>query len=150
MTKEPGIYLVTLNNKMPISINAQDPRCADKVYKANYTNIKIGKAKSLHARRDNYYKTFGEHNVNFHPLIFTQDINEVEKTIIKQFDEFRVRNPVSNRKTEWLSGILKDEAILLILKRLCNIKSEYTLSDTLTNEKNPSILNKLVNIIRGQ
>ena len=36
MTKEPGIYIVTLNNEIPISINAQDPRYADIVYKANY------------------------------------------------------------------------------------------------------------------
>lgn len=83
ITDKSGIYIVTLNNKIPISINSQDPRCSEKVYKANYKNIKVGKAKSLNTRKKNYFKTFKKENVNFFPVIITKDIDEAEKLIKK-------------------------------------------------------------------
>ena len=46
--------------KFRFPCNAQDPRYADKVYKANYKNVKVGKAKSLTVRMGSYFKTFGE------------------------------------------------------------------------------------------
>ena len=118
MTREPGIYIVTLNNEEPISINSQDPRYADKVYMANCKNVKVGKAKSLRSRMHNYIQTFGKENVNFLPLVITKEINEAEKAVMKELDRFRVRNPVSNRKTEWLFGITKDQAIEIVITNI--------------------------------
>lgn len=130
-----GIYVVTLNNKTPISINAQDPRYADKVYKANYKNIKVGKAKSLKSRMGNYFKTFGEENVNFFPIIITKDIDEAEKTIMKELNNFRVRNPVSNAKTEWLIGITRDQAIEIAVTNIYKSGIIHTLADGITVEE---------------
>ena len=62
---ESGIYIVTLNNEEPISVNANDPRIAHKAIKVTRTNCKFGKARNLKAREKYYFKTFGEHNVNF-------------------------------------------------------------------------------------
>ena len=127
MTDQPGIYIVSLNNDEPISINSQDPRCADKVYKANKDNIKIGKTKSLKNRRDNYFKTFGEKNVNFEVVAITDEIDIAEKSIKDFIDKYRVRNPVSNRKTEWLRGIKKEEALRLALKGIRQSGCNYQL-----------------------
>jgi len=135
MTDKPGIYVVTLNNEIPISINAQDPRYADKVYKANNKNVKVGKAKSLKARMGNYHKTFGEENVNFHPIILTAHIDDAEKIAMKELDRFRVRNPVSKRKTEWLIGITRDEAIEIVVKNIYTSKINYSLANGITVEE---------------
>lgn len=130
-----GIYVVTLNNKTPISINAQDPRYADKVYKANYKNVKVGKAKFLKSRMGNYFKTFGEENVNFLPVIITKDIDDAEKTIMKELDDFRVRNPESNVKTEWLIGITRDRAIEIAVTTIYQSSIIYSLADGITIEE---------------
>jgi hypothetical protein len=134
ITKEPGIYVVTLNNKAPISINAQDRRCADKVYKANYKNVKVGKAKSLKARMGNYFETFGERNVNFIPIIITKEIDEAEKAIMKELDGFRVKNPVSNRKTEWLLGITRDRVIEIVVTNIYKSNISYSIANGITIE----------------
>ena len=135
ITKDSGIYVVTLKNETPISINAQDPRCADKVYKANYKNVKVGKAKSLKARMGNYFKTFGEHNVSFLPIIITKEIDEAEKAIMKELDSYRVRNPVSKRKTEWLLGITRDQAIEIVVTNIYHSSIVYSLGDGITIEE---------------
>ncbi len=123
----PGIYVVALNNKKPISINADDPRHADTAYKANYKNVKTGKAKSLKGRMDNYFKTFGEDNVNFEPIIITEEIKESEKTIKNALDPYRVSNPKSGRKTEWMIGITKEQTIKIIKDELLQSDIAYTL-----------------------
>ena len=130
MTDQPGIYIVSLNNEEPISINSQDPRCAEKVYKANKDNIKIGKTKSLKNRRDNYFKTFGERNVNFQVVAITDEIDIAEKAIKNYIDKYRVKNPVSNRKTEWLLGIKKEEALRLVLKAIRQSGVDYQLPES--------------------
>ena len=135
MTDKPGIYIVTLNNEISISINSQDPRCADKVYKANNKNVKVGKAKSLKARMGNYHKTFGEGNVNFHPIILTTQIDDAEKIVMKELDQFRVKNPVSKRKTEWLIGITRNEAIEIVVKNIYTSKIIYSLAKGITVEE---------------
>lgn len=130
-----GIYVVTLNNKTPISINSKDPRRADKVYKANYKNIKVGKANSLKSRMGDYFKTFGEENVNFLPIIITEDFDEAEKIIKKALDNFRVRNPTSNVKTEWLIGITRDQAIKIAVTTTYHSSIIYSLADGITIEE---------------
>ena len=53
---ESGVYIVSLNNTSPISVNAHDPRIAHKCIKVDRTNCRIGKAKILEAREKNYFK----------------------------------------------------------------------------------------------
>ena len=130
-----GIYVVTLNNKTPISINSKDPRCADKVYKADYKNVKVGKAKSLKSRMGDYFKTFCEENVNFLPIIITKDIDKAENIIMKGLDNFRVRNPVSNVKTEWLIGITRDQAIEIAVTNIYQSSVTYSLANGITVEE---------------
>ena len=79
-----GIYLVTLNNEFPISVNAHDPRISEKCIKVNKSNCKIGKAKNLESREKNYFTTFGMQNVNFRVLA-------------------RLENLRSQRKKSWLN-----------------------------------------------
>jgi len=99
-----GLYIVTLNNEEPISVNAQDPRVADRAIKVTKENCKFGKAKNLEIRCKNYYKTFGEKNVNFKPIVLLEDIQSIEKYVLNALDEYRVRG-TTGRKNEWLEGI---------------------------------------------
>lgn len=127
-------YHIPNNQAQSESINAQDPRYAEIVYKANHKNVKVGKAKSLKDRMDNYFKTFGEENVNFHPIIITEKIKEAEKTVMKELDSYRVRIPVSHRKTEWLLGITRDEAIEIVVKNIYKSNINYSLAKGITIE----------------
>jgi hypothetical protein len=115
--KSPGMYIVTLNNYEPISVNAHDPRIAEKAIKVTRANIKIGKAKSLLARSKNYEKTFGPGNVNFYPVAQTDEIEEVERAILAKVDEHRIRGR-TGRKNEWLEGISPATALELLLQAL--------------------------------
>jgi hypothetical protein len=53
---DAGLYIVTLNNGLPISVNANDPRIVHKCIAVSRLNCKFGKAKNLDRRRDNYGK----------------------------------------------------------------------------------------------
>lgn len=132
---DSGIYVVTLNNKTPISINSDDPRRADRVYKANYKNVKVGKAKSLEARMCNYFKTFGEKNVNFIPIVITREIDEAERLIKAEINCYRVNNPHTNRKTEWLIGIARDKAIEIVVTSIYHSNISYELADGIVIEE---------------
>lgn len=123
---ESGIYIVTLNNEHPISVNANDPRIAEKAIKVTKANCKVGKAKSLTAREKNYFKTFGEENVNFTPLAIIEDIALVERQILVVLDKFRIRGR-TGRKNEWLSGIEASEAKQVVLKVVENSGVPYEL-----------------------
>jgi hypothetical protein len=101
---QSGLYLVTLNNRESISVNAQDPRIADKAIKVTRANCKFGKAKNLEARMKNYFKTFGEENVNFKPIVRLQEIDVVEKAILDQLRDHRIRGR-TGRMNEWLENI---------------------------------------------
>lgn len=99
-----GLYIVTLNNRTPISVNAHDPRIAHKTIQVTKDNCKVGKAKNLEARRKNYAKTFGEHNVNYAPIARLDDIKAAEKAVLAALDAYRIRG-AGGRKNEWLAGI---------------------------------------------
>lgn len=100
----PGIYLVTLNNEEPISVNAHDPRIADRCITVRRGHCKVGRARNLLARRGNYLRTFGPTNVNFTVLAQTQDIARIEKAVLERLRAYRIRGR-ANRPTEWLDGI---------------------------------------------
>lgn len=115
-----GIYIVTLNNDQPISVNANDPRIADKVIKVTKKNCKIGKAKDLADRRKNYFKVFGERNVNFRPVVKMLEIDAAEKAILAHLDQYRIRG-ITGRKNEWLQDIESSELLRIVLNALSEL-----------------------------
>ena len=114
---DSGIYIVTLNNSEPISVNANDLRHADTAIKVTKANCKFGKARSLEARKKSYFKTFGEHNVNFMPVALIEDIALAEKAVLARLDGYRIRG-IAGRKNEWLEGIDANEVLELVLHTL--------------------------------
>ena len=85
-----GIYIVSLKNTDPISIQHGDKRYDNiDVFKANNKNIKIGKAADFFKRAKNYYNTFGKDNVNFQPIIITNDFDSAEKIILNAVNQYR-------------------------------------------------------------
>lgn len=104
-----GIYVVTLANEHPISVNAHDLRMADRCIKVTRANCKVGKAHSFVARERNYHKTFGAEHVKFQPIAYTEDLRTAERVILHALLQWRIRSP-SNRRTEWLDGISATEA----------------------------------------
>lgn len=108
-----GLYIVTLNNSEPISVNANDPRRALSSIMVNNANCKFGKAKCLYRRMRNYQKVFGEHNVNFEPIIFMTEIDEAEKLILNELSNFRVKGK-TGKPNEWLIGIQEQMIIQIV------------------------------------
>ena len=112
-----GLYIVTLNNEMPISVNANDKRIAHRCIQVNKSNCKFGKAKCLHRRQKNYYKVFGEENTNYQPIVLLEEISLAEKLILKRLMDYRLRGQ-SGRLNEWLFNITKEQLILIIVSTL--------------------------------
>src|SRR5678816_4344961 len=117
MSSAAGIYIVTLNNVVPISVNAQDPRVADRAIQVTHVNCKFGKARNLAARRMNYEKTFGAENVNFFAIAEVEDIATVERKVLSRLHDSRVIG-ATGRKNEWLIGIAPAEVELVVIAAL--------------------------------
>ncbi len=118
------LYIVTLTNIHPISVNAQDQRIVDKAIKVTKANCKFGKAKVLEERRKNYYKTFGDEYVNFTPIVAANEIESAEKAILKELDDYRIRG-MTGIKNEWLEGIAANKVERIIIDCLDKLKIEY-------------------------
>jgi len=116
-----GLYIVTLTNMHPISVN---PRIADKAIRVTKENCKFGKAKVLEKSRNNYYKTFGEEYVNFTPIVAVNEIELAEKAILKELDDYRI---IGNTgiKSEWLDSVVANEVERIIIDCLNKLKIEY-------------------------
>ena len=114
---DSGIYIVTLNNVEPISVNAHDSRVAHKAIKVTRANCKFGKAKSLKGREKSYFETFGQHNVNFLPVALLNKYARAEKAVLAEMDQYRIRGR-TGRKNEWLEGISADDALGIVLRTL--------------------------------
>lgn len=113
-----GIYIVTLNNEEFISVNSQNKKIAHKTISVNKNNCKVGKAKNFDLRKKNYFKTFGQHNVNFKVLAYLNEIDNAEKMILKELDIFRIKGQ-TGRKNEWLQNISPkkvEEIVGLLIK----------------------------------
>ena len=84
-------------------------------------HIKFGRAKNLQIREKNYLKTFGSGNYSFEIIVYTKEINLVEKNVKKLVDNCRVVG-VNNRKLEWLykNKINKIELTKIIKSTLQN------------------------------
>jgi hypothetical protein len=120
------MYIVTLKNRAPISVNAQDPRMADRCIKVTCVNCKVGKAKSFAARERNYFKTFGEDNVVFRPIAFATDLVAAERAVLAALSRWRILSG-AKRKTEWLVGIAPSDAEARALEALRNAGIAFTL-----------------------
>jgi hypothetical protein len=118
---DSGIYIVTLNNDEPISVNENDPRIAHKAIKVTKANCKVGKARSLKAREKNYFKTFGESNVNFWPIAYLENFAQAEKAILSSLDRYRMRGR-TGRKNEWLEGIDSAHVLTIVQRTLTELE----------------------------
>ncbi|HET7921475.1 MAG TPA: GIY-YIG nuclease family protein, partial [Gammaproteobacteria bacterium] len=115
--KQAGLYIVTLNNAVPISVNANDPRIASKCITVTSANCKFGKAKNLATRSKNYESVFGPENVNFFPIVTLENIAAAERAVLDRLSQWRVRGN-SGRKNEWLVGISSFEVEHIVLETL--------------------------------
>ena len=122
-----GLYIVTLNNEHPISVNANDPRIAHKCIHVTRLNCKFGKARSLLRRRDNYAKVFGAENVNFRAIALLQDIGAAERLVLKELGEWRIRGR-TGRRNEWLAGISAAEVERIAIRSLEAAGMEFSLA----------------------
>jgi len=123
-TPDSGIYIVTVNNIEPISVNANDPRIADKAIKVTKANCKFGRARSLKARERSYVRVFGEGNVTFMPIALMHDFALAEKAVLAKLDRYRMRGK-SGRKNEWLEGIDAKAVLELVLHTLDDLGISY-------------------------
>lgn len=114
---DAGLYIVTLNNEEPISVNANDLRIAHRCIHVSRLNCKLGKAASLARRHANYIKTFGAHNVNFRPIALTDDIGRAERLVLGALGAWRIRGR-TGRRNEWLEGIAPTDAERVALRAL--------------------------------
>ena len=113
-----GVYLVNPNGKelRPLDL---DPRRINKVAKVNCEYLKFGKSeRPLKDRYRDYKKIFGN-DVNFNVILVIDDIEklrEFEKYVSLKFNKYKISNPHSARKLEWMKNITFDEAKMTILK----------------------------------
>lgn len=121
-----GLYVVTLNNSQLISANADDKRIAHKALKVNKENCKFGKAVNLEKRKHNYFKTFGQENINFTPIVALSEVDIAEKEILKQLYQYRLTSP-SGYLTEWMKGVDADKIIDLVIETLNKLRLSYEL-----------------------
>jgi len=113
-----GIYLVIPKGKKlkPLDL---DKRRINIVAMVNDLHIKFGKSeRPLNCRYKDYKKIFGE-DVNFNPILVIENISNLqkfEKYVSIQFNDYKISNPNSNRKLEWMTNISFNLAKTIILK----------------------------------
>jgi hypothetical protein len=110
---ESGIYLAQPIASTPVPVT-RDPRYVDTCARVTNSNLKVGKAKSLNARYNNYLKDFGQENILFTPLLLTESTTEAETVILRRLKQFRKRSPKGGLM-DWLERITTAEAISEIL-----------------------------------
>lgn len=106
---DSGIYIVTLGNLHPISVNAQNRRIAEHCIKVSAGHCKIGRAMSLRVRERNYWRTFGKEHVLFRSIALLPDPRIAERAILAALGQWRIRGK-SGRLTEWLEGLSAGDA----------------------------------------
>lgn len=125
-----GLYIVSLNNSEEISVNANDPRMANRCIKVTRAYCKFGKARNLSARRRNYEKVFGAQNVNFRAIVEMDDISDAERLILGELRAWRVRGR-TGRLNEWLLGITPAEVESIVFATLNAAGLSFRLVGTL-------------------
>ena len=121
---DAGLYIVTLDNDEPISVNAHDPRIAARCIQVSRVNCKLGRAKDLARREANYARTFGA--VRFRPIALTHDLTRAEGIVLQAVRAWRMRGR-TGRRNEWLEGIAPTEAERIALQALDAAGIDYRL-----------------------
>lgn len=121
---DSGIYVVTLSNLHPISVNAQNRKIADLCIKVTAANCKIGRANNFSARERNYWRTFGKQNVLFRPIALMPDPQMAERVILAALKEWRIRGR-TGRLTEWLLGIPAADAEQRAIDAMRSVQIRY-------------------------
>ena len=114
LPSSPGIYVVSLSNEEPISVNA-DRAFADRCVFVTKANCKFGRAVNLARRYRDYFKTFGAQHVTFEVVALTENPALLEAAICARLANHRVRGQ-TGRANEWLVGITAGEVKQLILE----------------------------------
>ena len=109
-----GIYVVSLSNEEPISVNA-GRFFGDRCVFVTRANCKFGRAVNLARRHRDYVKTFSAEYVTFEVAAFTDNPAELEATIAMRLAKYRVRGR-TGRMNEWLVGITAPEVKQVILE----------------------------------
>ncbi|MFU2487151.1 hypothetical protein [Thauera sp. WH-1] len=116
-----GLYLVTLNNETPISVNAGDHRVAQRAIQVRRGDIKVGKSEHLTKRHGNYVRNFGRDHVNFSVLAYIpggkSDRDRAESVVFECFRPFRIRG-TTGRLNEWMNGVSASDARAMALEAL--------------------------------
>ena len=124
-----GLYLVTLLNEDPISVNAHDLRIAQRCIHVTRMNCTLGKARNLDARERSYARTFGAHNVVFRPIAWMAGVEDAERVVLRAVSAWRVRGQ-GGRPTEWLVGIAPWKAEETALLALAEARIAYSIPST--------------------
>lgn len=119
-----GLYIVTLRNREPISVNAHDKRRAERSIKVTLANCKVGQTDTLERRKKNYDRTFGEENVIFQPIVALREIVVAERKILERLDPYLIRG-VTGRRNEWLQGIEPERVYEVVLDALKELGIQY-------------------------
>ena len=130
----PGLYIVTLTNEHPISVNADRPAIAERCIKVTRDNCKFGKALNLNTRRSNYFKTFGEQYVRFFPIAAVAVPHVVESLVANELLPFRIRGS-TGRPNEWLAGVSPSAVEAIVLAALASSGLDFTLLGGVANDQ---------------
>ena len=104
-----------------------DKKRADIMPSVNNAHIKFGKAHNLQQRFKNYYFD-NDGDVDFTPIIICDyyakgELTDLEKLIKLKVNNYRMRNPKTNRQLEWLHGISFENLKNIILNAHEEFKS---------------------------
>ena len=111
-----------------MAVLTASPRIAHKAIKVTSANCKFGKAKNLKAREKYYFKTFGEHNVNFMPVALVEDFAQAEKAVLARLDQYRIRGR-TGRNNEWLENISAADVLVVVHDTLEEFEIPHELFD---------------------
>src|SRR5690606_21595308 len=95
----------------------RDRRYVESCARVDFTNVKVGKARNLAARQENYWKDFDQENVEFIPIALVEDIQQAETAILRHLKAYRKRSPKGGLM-DWLENIEMDVVILESLQVL--------------------------------
>lgn len=115
--KSFGIYIAQPTGSR---MRVIDKKRADIMPSVNNAHIKFGKAHNLQQRFKNYYFD-NDGDVNFTPVVICdnyikEELTSLEKLIKSRVDNYRIRNPNTNRRLEWLQGINFEDLKNIILQ----------------------------------
>ena len=114
---DSGIYIVTLTNSHPISVNAQNRAIAERCIKVTAAHCKVGRAKSFQRRERTYWRTFGREHVIFRPIAVMSDPQIAERAILATLEKWRICGRKGHR-TEWLEGIESEDAVQIAINAM--------------------------------